>query len=209
MPRITTRLLLLPLLLALAACGSELDSSTDVDGDAPEEARVGLVIGSAAPELVGINGWINSEPLTLAGQFEANRVVLIDVWTYTCSNCIHTLPYVRGWHEKYADRGLTIIGVHTPEFSFEADRDNVIEAAQRLGVTYPIAQDNDWQTWRALNNRYWPALYLVGVDGAVRYQHFGEGRYDEIERQIRDALTEAGRDISDIPLGGIAAQQAS
>ena len=207
-----TRLLLLPLLLALTACGSggdrPIEGNRAIEGDRaaaeePAVPEVGLAIGAAAPELVGIEGWINSEPLTLAGLFEENRVVLVDVWTYSCSNCIHTLPHVRGWHEKYAGRGLTIIGVHTPEFSFERDRDNVIEAAERLGVSYAIAQDNDWQTWRALNNRYWPALFLIGADGTVRYQHFGEGRYEEIELQIRNALTEAGHDVADIPLGGV------
>ena len=217
MPGFATRLLLLPLLLALTACGSGGDRSMEVDraiegdraaAEEPAAPEVGLAIGAAAPELVGIEGWINSEPLTLAGLFEENRVVLIDVWTYSCINCIHTLPYVRNWHAKYEDRGLTVIGVHTPEFSFEKDRENVIEAAERLGVSYPIAQDNDWETWRALNNHYWPALFLVGADGTVRYQHFGEGRYEEIEREIRDALTESGHDVSEIPLGGVAARQA-
>jgi hypothetical protein len=110
---------------------------------------------------------------------------------------------VRGWHEKYAGRGLTIIGVHTPEFSFERNRDNVTATARRLSVSYASAQDNDRQIWRALNNRYWLALLLVGADGTVRYQHFGEGQYEEIELQIHSALTEAGHEVADIPLGGV------
>ena len=148
------------------------------------------------PEIRGIASWINSEPIT----FEAQRgkVVLVDFWTYTCVNCIRTLPFLKAWHEKYADKGLVIVGVHTPEFDFEKDRDNVIEATEGFGLKWPIAQDNDFKTWRAFDNRYWPAKYLVDKDGYIRYTHFGEGAYEETELWIRGLLEEAGVDLSDV-----------
>ena len=152
-------------------------------------------------ELTGLNGWINSEPLTIAGLIADGRVVLVDFWTYTCVNCIRTMPYLREWHEKYGERGLTILGIHAPEFDFEKDRDNVIDAVQRRGLQYPVAQDNQMSTWRAFQNRFWPAKYLIGVDGTIRYQHFGEGAYQQTEQEIRSALEAAGWDIGDIPLG--------
>ena len=148
------------------------------------------------PEIRGIASWINSEPITFEEQ--RGKVVLVDFWTYTCINCIRTLPYLKQWHEKYADKGLVIVGVHTPEFDFEKDRDNVIEASEGFGLEYPIAQDNDFGTWRAFNNRYWPAKYLVDKDGLIRYTHFGEGAYEETELWIRGLLEEAGVDLSDV-----------
>ena len=152
----------------------------------------------AAPELRETGGWINSEPFTLSGMQEDNKVVLIDFWTYTCINCIRTLPYVRVWNEKYADHGLVILGVHTPEFKFEEEYDNVVEAVGKFDLKYPIVQDNDFGTWRAFNNRYWPAKYLIDHNGKIRYSHFGEGQYDETELKIREILTEAGYDVSEI-----------
>ena len=146
------------------------------------------------PEIRGIASWINSEPFTFEEQ--RGKVVLVDFWTYTCVNCIRTLPYLKAWHEKYADEGLVIVGVHTPEFEFEKDRENVIEAAEGFGLEWPIAQDNDFKTWRAFNNRYWPAKYLVDKDGLIRYTHFGEGAYEETELWIRGLLEEAGADLS-------------
>ena len=151
-----------------------------------------------APELQQTGEWINSEPFTLTGMHEEGKVVLIDFWTYTCINCIRTLPYVRVWHEKYADHGLVILGVHTPEFKFEEVYDNVVEAAGKFTLEYPIVQDNDFGTWRAFNNRYWPAKYLIDHNGKIRYSHFGEGKYEETELKIREILTEAGYDVSDI-----------
>ena len=148
------------------------------------------------PEIRGIASWINSEPFTFEEQ--RGKVVLVDFWTYTCVNCIRTLPYLKAWHEKYADKGLVIVGVHTPEFEFEKDRDNVIEATEGFGLEWPIAQDNDFKTWRAFNNRYWPAKYLVDKDGLIRYTHFGEGAYDETELWIRGLLEEAGVDLSGV-----------
>ena len=148
------------------------------------------------PEIRGIASWINSEPITFEEQ--RGKVVLVDFWTYTCVNCIRTLPFLKAWHEKYADKGLVIVGVHTPEFDFEKDRDNVIEATEGFGLKWPIAQDNDFKTWRAFDNRYWPAKYLVDKDGYIRYTHFGEGAYEETELWIRGLLEEAGVDLSDV-----------
>ena len=141
-------------------------------------------------EFDGIASWINSEPLTLDGL--RGNVVLVDFWTYSCINCIRTLPYVKDWHDKYADQGLVVIGMHTPEFSFEKERDNVIEAARRFGLEYPIAQDNDFVTWRAFDNIYWPSKYLFDRNGVIRYTHIGEGAYEETERMIQQLLAEPG-----------------
>ena len=149
-----------------------------------------------APELAGITGWVNSEPFKL--EDHRGDVVLIDFWTYTCINCIRTFPYLKEWHEKYADEGLVIVGVHTPEFEFEKERDNVVEAAGKHGLRYAIAQDNDFATWRAFSNRFWPAKYLIDKDGYIRYQHFGEGAYTETEEKIRELLAETGSAVAGI-----------
>lgn len=149
----------------------------------------------SAPDLRQTGGWINSEPFTLDEMQEEGKVVLIDFWTYTCINCIRTLPYLREWHEKYADQGLVILGVHTPEFAFEHEYDNVVEAVGKFELEYPIVQDNEFGTWRAFNNRYWPAKYLIDHNGNIRYSHFGEGAYDETESKIRQILEEAGFDV--------------
>jgi thiol-disulfide isomerase/thioredoxin len=121
------------------------------------------------------------------------KVVLIDVWTYTCINWLRTLPYVRAWAEKYKDQGLVVIGVHSPEFAFEKDVDNVRRAAKDMRVDYPIAIDSDHAVWRAFNNEYWPALYLIDAQGRIRYHHFGEGEYEQSERVIQQLLSEAGK----------------
>lgn len=161
-----------------------------------ESGGTGGSVGDRAPEFVGVNRWLNSEPLTMEGL--RGSVVLVDFWTYTCVNCIRTLPYLRDWHAKYAERGLSLIGVHTPEFEYEKVTENVINASEELAVVWPVAQDNDFRTWRAYDNRYWPAKYLIDANGVVRYTHFGEGAYDETERLIRELLEEAGADVSDI-----------
>ena len=153
-------------------------------------------VGGTAPEFSGITQWLNSGPLTMESL--RGQVVLIDFWTYTCINCIRTLPYLIEWNEKYADKGLTIVGVHAPEFEFEKVTENVIEASAELGVVWPVAQDNDFRTWRSYNNRFWPAKYLIDANGLVRYRHFGEGAYDETEEQIRNLLTEAGVDVAGV-----------
>ena len=156
-------------------------------------------VGTLAPEFRGISNWINSPPLSM--QELRGQVVLIDFWTYTCVNCIRTLPYLKEWHAKYAGKGLTIVGVHTPEFEFEKVTENVVRSAEEYGLGWPIAQDNDFKTWRDYANRYWPAKYLVDQHGAIRYRHFGEGRYLQTEEWIRDLLEEAGVDLSDVEIG--------
>jgi thiol-disulfide isomerase/thioredoxin len=134
--------------------------------------------------------WLNSPPLTATGL--RGKVVLIDVWTYTCINWLRTLPYVRAWAEKYGTQGLVVIGVHSPEFPFEHDVDNVRRAAKDMRVDYPVAIDNDFAIWRAFDNRYWPALYLIDARGRSRYHHFGEGEYEQSEKMIQQLLAEAG-----------------
>ena len=156
-------------------------------------------LGTRAPEFRGISNWINSPPLTM--EELRGQVVLIDFWTYTCVNCIRTLPYLKEWHDKYADKGLTIVGVHAPEFEFEKVTENVVRSAEEYGLGWPIAQDNDFKTWRDYANRYWPAKYLVDQHGTIRYLHFGEGRYLQTEEWIRDLLEEAGVDLSDVEIG--------
>jgi thiol-disulfide isomerase/thioredoxin len=130
--------------------------------------------------------WLNSEPLT--AEELRGRVVLVDIWTYSCVNWLRTLPYVRAWAERYRDRGLVVVGVHCPEFGFEHDLENVRHATRELGVEYPVVIDNDFAIWQSLANRAWPAVYLVDRDGRVRYRHFGEGNYEETERAIQQLL---------------------
>jgi cytochrome c biogenesis protein CcdA/thiol-disulfide isomerase/thioredoxin len=141
-----------------------------------------------APEVQGIAQWINSKPLTVRGL--RGKVVLIDFWTYSCINCLRTLPHLKAWDRAYRDDGLTIIGVHAPEFAFERVPGNVRTAVRKLEIRYPVALDNDFATWRAYANEYWPAKYLIDRTGRVRYYHFGEGAYDEIEQLIRRYLGE-------------------
>ena len=148
------------------------------------------------PGFDGATGWLNSPPLTVAGL--RGRVVLVDFWTYTCINWLRTLPYVRAWAEKYEDSGVTVVGVHTPEFPFEKDADNVGEAARDMAVDYAIALDSNYAIWRAFGNRYWPAVYIADARGRIRHHQFGEGGYDECERVIQQLLREAGHeDIGD------------
>jgi thiol-disulfide isomerase/thioredoxin len=130
--------------------------------------------------------WLNSEPLT-AGELRG-RVVLVDIWTYSCVNWLRTLPYVRAWAERYRDGGLVVVGVHCPEFGFEHDLENVRHATRELGVDYPVVIDNDFAIWQSLANRYWPAVYLVDRDGRIRFHHFGEGNYEQTERAIQQLL---------------------
>lgn len=144
-----------------------------------------------APEFVGITHWLNTDkPLTMTGL--AGKVVLIDIWTYTCINCIRTLPYVTSWYEKYKDKGFVVVGVHSPEFEFEKKTENVQNAIKQYNITYPVAQDNNFTTWNAYSNQYWPAKYLIDKDGNIRYSHFGEGKYEETEQAIQELLKEAG-----------------
>jgi thiol-disulfide isomerase/thioredoxin len=145
------------------------------------------------PAFDGASGWLNSEPLTTEGL--RGKVVLVDFWTYTCINWLRTLGYVRAWHEKYESDGLVVVGVHTPEFPFERDADNVRWAAQAQRVEYPIALDPDFAVWRAFANNYWPAVYLADAEGRIRHTHFGEGGYEECEMAIQMLLGESGRDV--------------
>jgi thiol-disulfide isomerase/thioredoxin len=151
---------------------------------------VQLPIEGEIPSLNNATGWLNSEPLTPASL--RGKVVLIDFWTYTCINWLRTLPYVRAWADKYKDQGLVVIGVHTPEFEFEHNVDNVRRAAKDMMVDFPIATDNDYGIWRAFDNHYWPALYIIDAKGQIRHHEFGEGNYDESEKIIQQLLTEAG-----------------
>jgi cytochrome c biogenesis protein CcdA/thiol-disulfide isomerase/thioredoxin len=147
------------------------------------------VIGKLPP-LDGATEWLNSPPLTADGL--RGHVVVIDFWTYSCINCLRALPYVKAWYEKYRDKGLIVIGIHAPEFAFEKDLKNVRREVKELGVTYPVAVDNDYKLWRAFGNEYWPAHYFVDASGNIRHTHFGEGEYDESERVIQQLLGEAG-----------------
>ncbi|HUA25547.1 MAG TPA: cytochrome c biogenesis protein DipZ [Steroidobacteraceae bacterium] len=149
-----------------------------------------LPVEGHIPPLSGAVQWLNSRPLS--AQELRGKVVLLDIWTYSCINCLRTLPYVKTWADKYKSDGLVVIGVHDPEFAFERDPGNVKRALVRLGITYPVAIDNNYAIWDALNNEYWPAHYLIDARGRIRYHHFGEGSYDETERAIRQLLAEAG-----------------
>ncbi|MGY2316769.1 cytochrome c biogenesis protein DipZ [Pseudomonas sp. D8002] len=149
-----------------------------------------LPVEGQLPPLDGAVQWLNSEPLT--AEALKGKVVLVDFWTYSCINCLRTLPYVKAWAEKYRDQGLVVIGVHAPEFAFERDVNNVTKAMKDLGITYPVAIDNNYKIWRAFNNQYWPAHYFADAKGQIRYHHFGEGDYAESERVIQQLLREAG-----------------
>ena len=153
-------------------------------------AAVQLPIEGELPSLGGATEWLNSPALTAAGL--RGKVVLIDVWTYTCLNWIRTLPYVRAWAEKYKNQGLVVIGVHAPEFAFEKNIDNVRRAGKDMRIDYPIAIDNNYAIWRALKNEYWPALYFVDAQGRIRHHHFGEGEYEQSEMVIQQLLADAG-----------------
>ncbi len=149
------------------------------------------VSDSAQPGFSGATAWINSAPLTLESL--RGKVVLVDFWTYSCINCLRTLPYIKAWNEKYKASGLVIIGVHTPEFPFEKDEANVRKAVKDLGVVYPVPMDNDYKIWRSFNNEYWPADYFIDATGKIRFHHFGEGAYEESEQWIRTLLKEANQ----------------
>jgi thiol-disulfide isomerase/thioredoxin len=153
-------------------------------------ASVRLPVEGELPSFEGATGWLSSPPLTAAGL--RGQVVLVNFWTYTCINWLRQLPYIRAWAEKYADHGLVVIGVHTPEFGFEHDVDNVRHAVKDRTVGYPVALDNDYAVWRAFDNYYWPALYLADALGQVRYHHYGEGEYRQSEMVIQQLLAEAG-----------------
>ena len=154
-----------------------------------------------APELVGLDGWLNTEPFRL--EEKRGNVILVDFWTYTCVNCIRTLPYLKQWHKKYSDQGLIILGVHAPEFEFEKIAENVKMARDQYSIEYPIVQDNDLKTWAAFENQFWPAKYLIDKNGVIRYKHFGEGAYIETEKEIRKLLLDAGSDLTSISISNL------
>jgi thiol-disulfide isomerase/thioredoxin len=166
-----------------------------------------LPVEGTLPSLDGAVQWLNSPPLTT--QSLRGKVVLVDFWTYSCINCLRSLPYVKAWAQKYRDQGLVVIGVHAPEFAFERNIGNVKQATHDLGIDYPVAIDNNYAIWRGLNNQYWPAHYFVDAQGRIRYHHFGEGDYAESEKVIQQLLAEAGHtDATKIATGlaGTAAQ---
>ena len=142
-----------------------------------------------APEFVGITKWLNPEK-SLTRQSLKGKVVLIDFWTNQCINCIHTLPYVTKWYDKYKNQGFVVIGVHTPELAYERTVGSVEQAIATYGIHYPVALDNDYATWKAYDNQYWPAAYLIDKKGVIRRTHFGEGEYDETEQAIQTLLKE-------------------
>ena len=203
LPALVTGLLIMVFLVAAcggssATAGPTTAPSSDEEkpkasatksAESMSDRKVGGAVGNIAPDFGGIEAWINSEPLTMAEL--RGKVVLVDFWTYTCINCIRTLPYLKQWYSRYEDDGLVIVGVHTPEFDFEKIYDNVVKATVDDALTWPMAQDNDYVTWRSYSNRFWPAKYLIDKDGVVRYTHFGEGAYAKTEEVIRELLAEA------------------
>jgi thiol-disulfide isomerase/thioredoxin len=163
-----------------------------------------LPVEGHLPGFEGATGWLNSPPLTAAEL--RGRVVLVNFWTYTCINWLRTLPYVRAWADKYQERGLVVVGVHTPEFDFEHDLDNVRRQVTDLGVDYPVAVDNDYRIWTAFSNHYWPALYFVDAQGQIRHHRFGEGDYEMSEMIVQQLLTEAAGGGVDQELTSVDAQ---
>jgi thiol-disulfide isomerase/thioredoxin len=169
-------------------------------GTAGAEKSSELAPEGMMPSLQGAGVWLNSQPLT--SESLRGKVVLVDFWTYSCINCLRTLPYVKAWADKYRDQGLVVVGVHAPEFAFEKDERNVRTAVRDLGVTYPVALDNELTIWNAFKNQYWPAHYFIDAQGRIRHHHFGEGGYEESERVIQELLKEAhgGKLAAEIPL---------
>ncbi len=163
----------------------------------------GMLLGGTvnAPDFNGATGWINSQPLSIKDL--RGKVVVVDFWEYTCVNCLRTLPFVKSWHEKYKDKGLVVVGVHTPEFEFGKSEANVRQAALRLGISFPIAVDSDYTIWSAYANSYWPRKYLIDSKGKIRDDHIGEGGYEEFEKAIQGLLKEANPKVSLPPVAKI------
>ncbi len=151
-----------------------------------QSVAVATTTQNMLPEFAGIAQWLNSQPLSVTNL--KGKATLIQFWTYTCINCQRTLPYIVRWHRDYASQGLQVIGIHTPEFSYERQADNVKQALQKHGITYPVPLDNDYKTWTAYQNQYWPHLFLADHQGVIRYDHIGEGAYDQTEQKIRQLL---------------------
>jgi thiol-disulfide isomerase/thioredoxin len=186
------RQLLLYLGLGIAGAGAAValprwnQGATAVNSDTPDIVAAMPPAGETLPEFQGISAWLNSAPLTPSDLKDS--VVLVQFWTFACINCQRTLPYVTRWHQQYANQGLKVIGVHTPEFAFEREEGNVKNALQQHQITYPVPIDNNYKTWNAYKNNYWPHLYLADRQGIVRYDHIGEGAYDKTEQVIRQLL---------------------
>jgi cytochrome c biogenesis protein CcdA/thiol-disulfide isomerase/thioredoxin len=173
-----------------AVSGSNAGSATTGAGASASAAGADLPVEGELPSLAGAVQWLNSPPLTPQGL--RGKVVMVDFWTYSCINCLRALPYVKSWYARYRDQGLVVIGVHAPEFAFEKNPVNVTRAVHDLGITYPVALDNNYAIWKAFNNEYWPAHYFIDAQGRIRGHHFGEGDYAQSEQLIRELLTEAG-----------------
>jgi len=188
---------------SMAANSMQGNSMMAAAGHGGAQGRGALPDEGPFPPLAGAAAWLNSDPLTPAAL--RGKVVLVDFWTYSCINCLRTLPYVRAWASKYRDHGLVVIGVHTPEFSFEHDVDNVSQATKAMMINYPVAIDNDYAIWRAFENEYWPALYFVDSNSRIRHHKFGEGGYEESEVVIRQLLTESGAGAFSPGLASVAA----
>ena len=172
--------------LALCLIGAALPASS---GELPRHRGAPLAVAAVenpAPNFVGISNWFNSAPLKIGDL--RGKVVLVDFWTYGCVNCVNTLPHVTELYARYRDRGLVVVGVHTPEFPFEKSASNVAAALKRHGITYPVAQDNNSQTWNAYHNQYWPAQYIIDQNGKIVFRHDGEGQYEQIDRAIARLL---------------------
>ncbi len=173
-------------LLGVAAVAASVGILTAVAPTAGGE--VASSAAQVALEFQNIDQWLNSKPLKLEDL--RGKVVLVDFWTYTCINCLNHLPYVKEWNEKYKDKGLVVVGVHTPEFAYEKSTKNVQDAIKRLQIKHAVAQDNSYGTWKAFNNQYWPAVYLIDKQGKIVYSHFGEGSYGTTEKKIQALLAE-------------------
>ncbi|MDH3277421.1 MAG: redoxin domain-containing protein [Nitrosopumilus sp.] len=172
-----------------ASLDSEFESKSIDENNIEPTIEIDKSKFKRAPDLVGIAYYLNTTPETLAEEIKG-KVVLYDIWTYSCINCIRTLPYITAWNDKYSDEGLLIIGIHSPEFEFEKIQENVELAISKHGITYPVVMDNDWETWKAFENRYWPRKYIADHEGFIRYDHIGEGAYQETEKIIQQLLKE-------------------
>ena len=172
--------------VAIAASAAALTLTFAAPSPLGGEGAAGEAV--PAPEFQNIDSWLNSPPLKLSEL--RGKVVLVDFWTYTCINCLNHLPYVKEWNEKYKDKGLVVVGVHTPEFAYEKSTKNVKDAIARLQIKHAVAQDNSYGTWKAFRNQYWPAVYLIDKQGRIVYSHFGEGSYGTTEKKIQALLAE-------------------
>ncbi len=163
-------------------------NTSPIDATPKSQTAALPTAGNALPDFQGISQWLNSAPLSLTDL--KGSVVLVQFWTFACINCQRTLPYVVGWHQQYAKSGLKVVGIHTPEFAFERETNNIKRALEQHKITYPVPIDNDYKTWKAYHNEYWPHLFLADRQGLIRYDHIGEGAYDQTEQTIGQLLKE-------------------